>query len=121
MKKVSTAMIAAALFSNLSFAEDCTPPELPSLPEGATSSMEQMLAGQQAVKTFQAANLEYMSCMDPKISAAVATATAEDATDADKAAAKALEEAYNNAVSKEEELAGKFNAAIRAYKEANPS
>ena len=40
---------------------------------------------------------------------------------ADKAAVASLEAAYNAAVSAEEDLAGKFNSAIRAYKEANPS
>ena len=85
--------------------------------------MEQMIAGQKAVKTFQAANIEYMGCLEKAFNEAAAAA--KDATGDAQAAAQAqhdtAEAAYNNAVSKEEEVAGQFNSAIRAYKAANPS
>ena len=113
--------LAGLLFASAgAMAQDCTAPDVPELPDGGQSSMEQMLEGQKAVKAFQAANLEYMSCLDPQISAAQARAIAEDASDADKATMKSLEEAYNAAVSREEELAGQFNTEIREYKAANP-
>lgn len=102
---------------------ECNTPETPSLPAGDSASMEQMIAGQTAVKTFQAANIEYMSCLEKAFTEAAAEA--KDATGDAKAAAQAeydtAEAAYNNAVSKEEEVAGQFNSAIRAYKAANPS
>ncbi|MCR9105338.1 MAG: hypothetical protein NXI15_08620 [Gammaproteobacteria bacterium] len=101
-------------------AADCTAPDVPTMPSGSTASMEEMLSGQQAVKAFQAANLEYMGCLDPMIAAAKAKADSEEATKDDLKTLKSLEEQYNAAVSEEEDLAGKFNAQIRAYKEANP-
>ena len=55
-----------------------------------------------------------------KITAASAAAAAESASDEDKAALKGLEEEYNSAVSKEEDVAGQFNTEIREYKAANP-
>jgi len=120
MKSFSIALLVAALGSASAFAQDCVVPDAPTLPDGATASMEQMLAGQQAVKGYQTANSEYRSCLDPQLSAAVVKATAEEASDADKAAAKALEDAYNQSVSREEAVAGQFNTEIRAYKAANP-
>jgi hypothetical protein len=121
MNSIKLALMGLALGSAATFAGDCTPPELPSLADGSTASMDDMLAGQKAVKTFQTANLEYMGCLDPQIAAAADAANADSASNADKAAVKQLEELYNAAVSKEEELAGQFNTEIREYKAANPS
>ena len=121
MTEMKLMIAALALAGTSALAEDCTAPQVPSLPDGATASYDDMIAGQGAVKAFQAENLEYMNCIEPRINTALAAAQAEDATDADKAAVASLEAAYNAAVSAEEDLAGKFNSAIRAYKEANPS
>jgi len=116
------ATLALVFGSAVSNAE-CITPEVPSLPAGDSASMEQMIAGQKAVKTFQAANLEYMSCLEKAFTEAAAVV--KDSTGDAQAAAQAeydtAESAYNNAVTKEEELAGQFNSAIRAFKAANPS
>ena len=123
MNKITIAACALALVSPLVVAGDCSAPEAPALPDGATSTMEQMLEGQKAVKAFQAANLEYMGCLEADFTAADAVVNS-DASEEEKAAAKAKYdkdvEAYNAAVSKEEEVAGQFNTEIREYKAANP-
>ena len=121
MHPIKLAFASLALVSSSSFAQDCTAPDVPTTPDGATSTMEQMLGGQQAVKTFQTANLEYMGCLDPQIKAATEAATADGATEDDKNALRELEAKYNSAVSQEEGVAGEFNTQIRAYKAANPS
>jgi hypothetical protein len=118
--KLTTLTLIGLLSAGTAWAQDCTAPQAPTIPDGSSASMEQMLQGQQAVKTFQAANSEYMTCLDPLIAAATAQATAEDASDADRASLKSLEEAYNAAVSREEAVAGDFNTQIRNYKAANP-
>jgi hypothetical protein len=120
MKTIKLLLAGLAMASATAWAQDCTAPDVPELPDGKTASYDDMIAGQGAVKAFQADNLEYMNCMEPLITNALAAAQGESATDEDKARVKALEEAYNAAVSREEELAGAFNNAIRAYKEANP-
>ncbi|MEZ5568452.1 MAG: hypothetical protein R3E54_08965 [Halioglobus sp.] len=118
--KAITLTLLGLLSAGSAWAQDCTAPQAPTIPDGSSASMEQMLEGQQAVKTFQAANSEYMTCLDPQIAAASARATAEEASDGDRAALKSLEEAYNAAVSREEAVAGEFNKQIREYKAANP-
>jgi len=120
MNYLKTVLITLALGGAGSAAAECTPPEAPGLPDGGSANMEEMLAGQKAVKAFQTANLEYMNCLDPQIKEAMARAATEEASDEDRAALKSLEEAYNAAVSREEELAGQFNTEIREYKAANP-
>ena len=82
-----------------------------------------MLEGQKSVKTFQTANLEYMACLEEGMKAA--EEAAKNAPDGEKEATQATYdkavEAYNSAVSKEEEVAGQFNTEIREYKAANPN
>ncbi len=118
MNKIRLALLGLALGSTVSVAGECVPPEPPTVPNGDSSSMEQMLAGQKTVKTFQAANLEYMACLEPQITAA--QTELESGSEEASAAVKELEERYNEAVSVEDGLAEKFNTAIRTYKAANP-
>ena len=118
MQLIKYTTLVLALSGTSAMAADCEAPAVPTLPDGATSTMEQMLEGQKAVKAFQAANLEYMQCLEPALKAAEAQAKegAEGAAETYQAA----EEEYNAAVSREEEVAGQFNTEIREYKAANP-
>lgn len=118
MKIIKIAVLGLALGSAASMADDCVAPAQPEVPEGEDSSLEQMLSGQKAVKAFQEANLQYMSCLEPQLAAAEA-AVKEGAEGAVDKYTK-LQETYNAAVSAEEEVAGKFNTEIRDYKTANP-
>ncbi len=122
MKVVNSLLAVLALGSSMAMAE-CVQPETPSLPDGASATMDEMIAGQQAVKTFQAANLEYMGCLEGKFTAAkteIESGKAEDPK-ALQAAYEQSIDAYNAAVSTEEEVAGQFNTEIREYRAANPS
>ena len=120
MNGMKLALIGLALGSAASMAADCTAPTLPTLPTGATASMDEMLAGQKAVKEFQTANAEYRTCLEPQVSAAEVAAAGDSPAEEAVAALKKLNEDYNGSVSKEEELAEKFNVELRNYKEANP-
>ncbi|MFK8042649.1 MAG: hypothetical protein AB8B76_09925 [Congregibacter sp.] len=109
--------------STAALAQDmCQQPTQPEALDGSAASMEAMLAGQKAVKAFQASNMEYMQCLEAK--SATAEADAKNLQDGDAQAlaradyAKSID-AYNAAVSAEEEVAEAFNVALRAYKAAN--
>ena len=121
MKTIKSTLLALALVATPALAQDCDQPEAPTMPDGASSTMEDMLAGQKAVKAFQEANIDYLSCVEKAMNAA--EAAAKEAGDDDKAAAQQtyaeLVETYNAAVSIEEEVAGQFNTEIREYKAAN--
>jgi hypothetical protein len=120
INSIKLALIGLALGSAASMAGDCPAPSDPTLPDGATATMEEMLAGQKAVKEYQAANSEYRACLDPQVSAAEVAAAGDSPSQEAVAALKKLNDDYNASVSKEEELATKFNAALRAYKTAHP-
>ena len=117
---IKLALIGLALGSAVSVADDCTAPQTPALPDGATASMEQMLAGQKAVKAFQAANSEFRQCLDPKVSAAELESVADAEDENIQTILQQLNEDYNHSVSEEETLAEGFNNALKAYKAANP-
>ena len=122
MKLMKITALGLFLGSSFALADDCISPEIPAVPDGASSTMDQMIAGQKAVKAFQASNIEYMACLEPRVTAAEEQ-LANASGDAKAAAKEAYEEeeaAYNAAVSAEESVAGDFNVAIRAYKAANP-
>ncbi len=118
MKAIKYFSLALAIGSTNAFAGDCVAPAAPELPDGASSSMEEMLAGQKAVKTFQTANLEYMKCLEPALAAAEAAVKAGEEGAAE--AYQSAQDTYNAAVSTEEAVAGQFNTEIREYKAANP-
>ena len=118
MKAIKYTALALAMGSASALAGDCTPPEAPALPDGATSTMEQMLEGQKAVKAFQAANLDYMKCLEPSLTAA--EAALKEGEEGAAETYQAVQDSYNAAVSAEEEVAGQFNTEIREYKAANP-
>ncbi len=122
MKVVHSLIAALALGSSVAMA-DCVEPETPSLPDGASATMDDMVAGQQAVKTFQAENLEYMGCLEGEFTAAkkeIEGGEAEDVKALQSAYEKSVD-AYNQAVSTEETVAGQFNTEIREFRAANPS
>ena len=123
MSLIRVAALGLFLSSTYATAGDCVRPEAPTIPDGASSTMEQMIAGQTAVKAFQAQNIDYMACMEPGMAAAGEQLKSGSADE--KAAAQTtydeVESTYNAAVSAEEEVADQFNAAIRAYKASNPS
>jgi hypothetical protein len=114
---LKSVLFAASFFTSLTAAAECTMPDTPALPDGASSTMEEMIAGQTAVKAFQADAQAFRSCLDAEMGSLKAAAS--DGDEAAAAAFKMKTDAYNASVASEETLANNFNAEIRAYKEAN--
>lgn len=121
MKTRLLTVLALVLGANLALA-DCDAPAEPEIPDGASATLEDMLAGQKAVKTFQAANADYLACLEKAYEKAAKAASkgSDDAKAAAEADYKKGLDAYNAAVAKEEDVAGQFNTEIREYKAANP-
>ena len=77
MNYIKLALISLTLGSTVSIADDCTAPRLQHCPMALLRSMEQMLAGQKAVKDYQAANTDYRACLDPLVTAAQVAAAGD--------------------------------------------
>jgi hypothetical protein len=121
-KKLTTTMVLACgiIFSaQLSATEDqatedktcVVVTQTPIIPDGVVASKDEMLAAQDAVKSFQARNLEYLQCLDRKKS----TLDAENEEHAEELAALTL--AGDKAIQLEESVAAEFNTARKVFLE----
>ena len=86
----------------------CPPPTKPDIPNGRTASEEQMLAAQKSVKTYQAENGKYTSCL-----ASLEQSWGDNATEEQKAVIVIL---HNRAIDDETGVADLFNQSVRAFK-----
>jgi hypothetical protein len=108
-----TSCFAAAIAVGYAYsAAACESPAAVPVPDGKTSTMEQMLAGQAKVKAYQTAMTEFLACIDGEAAAQGETAPEEF---------KSLMVArHNAAVAEMEGVAAAFNDQIKAYRAANP-
>lgn len=100
----------------------CVYPQAPqSLPNGATATKEQMLAGQTSVKEYQkGVEGTYLPCLDQEKAAAIA---ALDTTDPEYAQKKQSIEVLhgkknNAAIDELQAVASRWNEEIKAYQTA---
>ena len=118
MKTQTASLLLALTLAPLGAAQACDAPVAPPSPDGGSSTLEEMIAAQGEVKAFQAANADYLECVDNQMSAEQASIDEGDESAKERYALAAAD--YNAAVSREEQVAADFNAAIKAYKAANP-
>lgn len=111
------AMLPTMTLPTLVFADDCSLPELPAIPDGKSATYDEMIAGQQAIKQFQAGAEAFRSCLDD-VMKDMKIAAEEGDEDAASLFASANDR-YNASVTSEEALAEEFNGSIKAYKAAN--
>lgn len=112
--KIAIASLSLLMLSPSVFA--CDYPERVTVPDGATASKEEMLEGQQSIKTYMAAMEDYLACIEKEEQdtiAAMPEITEEEL--ANRSAA--LTKKYNAAVEEMELLAARFNEQVRAYKD----
>jgi hypothetical protein len=83
------------------------------MPDGSTSSRDQMLAAQAQVKAYQAAMTEFLACIDSELDA-----QGEQAPDEFKSL---MVSRHNAAVAEMEGVAAAFNDQLRAFRAANPA
>ena len=115
----TAALTLGLLVAPMGLANACDAPVAPPTPDGSSATLDDMVAAQGEVKAFQAANAEYLTCVDEKMLAEKAAIDEGDDGAQERYALAAAD--YNAAVSREEQVAADFNTAIRAYKAANPN
>ena len=118
MKIQTASLLLAITVLPYATARACDVPGAPPTPDGGSATLENMIAAQGEVKAFQAANAEYLECVDDLMASEKASDAEGDKSAEERFALAAAD--YNAAVSREEQVAADFNAAIRAYKAANP-
>jgi hypothetical protein len=114
MRALTTCLLATlACGYGFVAAAACESPAPVALPDGATSTREQMLAAQAEVRAYQAAMNEFVACIDSELEA-----QGEKAPDEFKSL---MVERHNAAVAEMEGVAAAFNDQLRAFRAANPA
>jgi hypothetical protein len=113
MRMLTSGLVIAIAGAHGFVAEACENPAAIAIPDGKSSTMEQMLAAQAQVKAYQAAMNEFLACIDSELDA-----QGEQAPEDFKSLMVAR---HNAAVAEMEGVAGAFNDQIKAYRAANPA
>jgi peptidyl-prolyl cis-trans isomerase A (cyclophilin A) len=85
---------------------ECPPPETPALPDGATATLDEMMAGQKKMKAFVATGQKYLGCLAKII----------DAKDRPVEQRNTAVTEHNRMVDAMEQAAAAFNEQIRKFK-----
>ena len=116
MKVLFAVALGAALAAGAVHAE-CPYPAAPDkLPDGTTATLEEMLAGQKAVKAYQKAIDDYVACIDKELEGAIAK-SADKLKPEQKADMQHVEaQKHNAAIDQEQSVADRFNEQVKVFK-----
>lgn len=94
-------------------AGDCDPPApAPAVPPGATATHEEMVRAQQAIRVWIADGEDYIVCLTE-----LEASWQEQGVEVSEKRRQALVSDHNQIVSAMEEVAARFNEALRAYQQ----
>lgn len=112
MRRISRLIISvcAATFTSIAFAA-CPYPEGVEVPDGATSTTEEMVDGQTRIKQYMAEMEAYLDCLDQEEADLDREPTADEL--------QMHNQRHNAAVDEMEKIAAAFNEQVRAYKQQN--
>lgn len=116
MNKISKLLVCAVVVFSTPTALACDYPERADVPDGATATKEEMIAGQRGVKAYMGAMEEYLSCIEAAEQETVAASDQLD-EEAKQQRIEMYNKKYNAAVDEMNLLAEEFNVQVRAYKE----
>ena len=118
MNKIIKLAVSVALVSMASGALACDYPKRAAVPDGATASKDEMIAGQRGVKDYMAEMESYLTCIEAEEAAAVLKLGDLNET-AKRLRADMFNKKYNAAVEEMNLVAEEFNLQVRAYKQRN--
>jgi hypothetical protein len=116
MKTLLALTATAALAAGAAYA-DCPYPATPDkLPDGASATLQDMLAGQKAVADYNKAVNEYVSCIDKEVDEAI-TKAGDKIKPEQKADMQRVEtQKHNAAIDQLQSVADRFNEQVKVFK-----
>jgi len=118
MKALLAMALTAALTAGPVYADrhSLLPQDAPKIPDGATATLEQMVAGQKEVNAYQKAINDYTACIDKEVEDNIAKA-GDKLKPADKEQMQRMEaQKHNAAVDQLQSVADRFNEQVKVYK-----
>lgn len=121
MKKLLKSAVATSILAVSPLALACDYPAAVNIPNGATASKDEMVAGVNAFKTWQQALADYRECIKAETAEAIAAladsgASPEEQEQSRAALEKQLTQKHDASVDDEMTRAEDMNAQIKAYK-----
>ncbi len=114
--KALLAMAFAAATAVPVYAECPYPPAPTKIPDGATATLQEMIAGQKAVGEYQKAINDYTSCIDKELDDAIAKG-GDKLKPEQKADMQRVEaQKHNAAVDQLQAVADRFNEQVKVFK-----
>jgi hypothetical protein len=114
--KALLAFAATVLAAGAAYA-DCPYPAPPDkLPDGATATMQDMLAGQKAVAEYNKAITDYTACIDKELDAAVAKGGDKLKPEQRADMQRIANQKHNAAIDQLQSVADRFNEQVKVFK-----
>ena len=114
--KALLAMVFAAALTGPVYA-DCSYPAAPAkLPDGATATLEEMLAGQKTVQEYSKAINDYNACIDKALDDQIAKGGDKLKPEQKQEMQRVEAQKHNAAVDALQAVADRFNEQVKVYK-----
>ena len=115
--KVLPLLAAAAALSAGAAHADCPYPAAPSkVPDGASATMQDMLAGQKAVGDYNKAVGDYNACIDKELGDAIARGGDKLKPEQKADMERIANQKHNAAIDQLQSVADRFNEQVKIYK-----
>ena len=96
---------------------DCPYPAAPAkIPDGASATLDEMIAGQKAVNEYQKAINDYTSCIDKELDDKIAKAGDKLKPEQKADMQKVEAQKHNAAVDQLQSIADRFNEQVKVFK-----
>jgi len=96
---------------------DCTYPTAPAkLPDGATATLDEMLAGQKMVKEYDTAIKAYVECIDKELDQKIAKQGDQLKPEQKADLQKVEAQKHNAAIDQLQSVADRFNEQVKVFK-----
>ncbi|MGO9802042.1 MAG: hypothetical protein ACLPQ6_10650 [Steroidobacteraceae bacterium] len=116
MKALLVLAAAAALSAGAAYADCPYPPPPDKLPDGASATLQDMLAGQKAVADYNKAINDYVACIDKAVEVSIASA-GDKLKPEQKADMQRVEtQKHNAAIDQLQSVADRFNEQVKVFK-----
>jgi hypothetical protein len=115
--KVFRAMALIAVLAVGPVYADCTYPAAPGkLPDGATATLDEMLAGQKLIKEYDTAIKAYVDCIDKELDQKIASAGDKLKPEQKADMQKVEAQKHNAAIDQLQGVADRFNEQVKVFK-----
>jgi hypothetical protein len=116
MKAFLAPALIAAFTAGPAYADCSYPPAPAKLPDGASATLEEMVAGQKTVKDYDKAIKEYVDCIDKELEEKIAKA-GDQLKPQQKADMQKVEaQKHNAAIDQLQSVADRFNEQVKVFK-----